>query len=256
MNAVTSKNHLREIAANVQRQLIANLAEGEPIKHPGTKGANSEKVWIELFDKYLPNRFRVASATIIDSTGQVSDQIDCVIFDAHFTPQIIPNEASLYIPIEAVHAIFEIKQQVNAEHLEYAAKKLQSVRRLYRTSTDYIGDGRYRKAKPLFHILGGLLGRSMTWREGFKSESFLSALNNARGVEHLDFVFAAESGYADMVKTSVRSKYRDTNRQGIPTPVIGPTALSYGLFRILEELIRQGTVPAVDWSEYYDQLVR
>ena len=249
----TSKS-LRDIASNVQQKLLADLGEASAMKHPTMKGDNAESVWIELLRKYLPARFRVDSAIIIDSTGKTSEQIDCVIYDAHFTPRIIPNEVSLFIPAEAVHAVFEVKQKVTLEHLKYAAKKAKSVRELHRTSVGYTGDGRSRQAKPSFHILGGLFASSMGWDKNFENEGFYSALATAQKIEHLDFVFAADSGYADMVKTQERSKNRDTNQEGVPMPIKGPTGISYGLLRLLEELTRQGTVPAVDWSEYYKNL--
>ena len=248
-------NPLRSIASNVQKKLLADLGEASAIKHSTTKGDNAESVWIELLRKYLPVRFRVDSAIIIDSTGETSEQIDCVIYDAHFTPRIIPTEVSLFIPAEAVHAVFEVKQKIIPAHLHYAANKVQSVRKLHRTSADYTGDGRTRGAKPKFDILGGLLARSITWKDGFASKHFDSALYAAQQIEHLDFIFAADSGYADMVKTQERSKNRDTNQEGVPMPIKGPTGISYGLLRLLEELTRQGTVPAVDWSEYYKNLV-
>ena len=247
-------NPLKDIVANVQKKLIADLGQASVIKHGGTKGDNTERVWIELLRKYLPTRFRVDSAIIIDSNGETSQQIDCVIYDAHFTPQIIPNDASLFIPAEAVHVVFEVKQLVSLEHLHYAANKVHSVRSLTRTSADYTGDGRHRDAKPEFHILGGLLASSMTWKDGFQSNGFCSALHAAQQIEHLDFIFAADKGYADMVKTTARSKHRDTNQEGIAMPVLGASGISYGLFRLLEELTRQGSVPAVDWSEYYSKL--
>ena len=247
-------NMLKDIAERVQQTLIADLDQASVIKHPGTKGGNTEKVWIELLRKYLPTRFRVDSAIIIDSKGKTSQQIDCVIYDAYFTPQIIPNDASLYIPAEAVHVAFEVKQSVSPKHLKDAAEKVRSVRSLARTSADYTGDGKRRGAKQKFDILGGLLAKSMTWKDGFQSNGFCSALHAAQQIGHLDFIFAADQGYADMVKTTARSKHRDTNQEGIAMPVLGASGISYGLFRLLEELTRQGSVPAVDWSEYYSKL--
>ncbi len=251
---MTNVTSLREIAENVQQKLIADLGQASVINHAGTKGDNTESAWLGLFSKYLPTRFRVGSAIIMDSKEQTSDQIDCVIYDAHFTPQVIPNDASLFIPVEAVHAVFEVKQEVTLEYLGYAAKKVQSVRKLQRTSTNYTGDGQRREAKPQFHILGGLLASSLTWNNGFQSKSFFPALQAAQQIEHLDFILAAKEGYADMVKTQVKSKNRDSNQEGVPISVSGASGISYGLFRLLEELIRQGTVPAVDWSEYYSKL--
>lgn len=55
---------------------IARAALG----HPRAKGDASEEIWISLFKTYLPERYRVAKATICDSRGRFSDEIDVVVF--------------------------------------------------------------------------------------------------------------------------------------------------------------------------------
>ena len=247
-------SNLAEIAANVRQKLIADLGQAQPIKHSVTKGSNTEGVWIDLLRNYLPTRFRINSAIIIDSKGATSGQIDCVIYDAHFTPQIIPNEASLYIPAEAVHAVFEVKPEITKAYLHYAANKVNSVRRLCRTSGKYTGDGRQRGAKPQFHILGGLMASSVSWQDGFHSKHFSCALQAAQQIEHLDLIFSAREGYADMVRTLNPSSHRNTNQYGEPIIEQDVSGIMHGLLRLLEELARQGSVPAVDWSEYYANL--
>ena len=245
---------LKEIAKGVFVSLQAELQKLQPINHSTTKGGGSEHVWIKLFENYLPKRYRIASGIVVDSTGATSDQIDCLIFDGQFTPQIIPNDGILHIPTEAVYAVFEVKQNINKEHLEYAAKKVRSVRCLKRTSSSYTGDGQNRSKKPLFNILGGLLAGKIDWQDSWKSDSFKSSLQEAQQISHLDFVFSAKDGYADMVRTKNQSMHRDININGDPIILEGKQGILHGLFRLLEELTRQGTVPAVDWSEYYSKL--
>ena len=204
--------------------------------------------------KRLKNHYLLNSGTIIDSDGLTSDQIDCIIFDAQFTPQIMPDDVILHIPAEAVYAVFEVKQIINKEHLKYAANKIKSVRALTRTSASYTGDGKHRRKKEVFEILGGVLARKLEWQEMWGSDSFKSSLQEAQQISHLDFVFSAKDGYADMVRTKNQSMHRDININGDPMILEGTQGILHGLFRLLEELTRQGTVPAVDWSEYYSKL--
>ena len=44
--------------------------------HPGTMGDANETVWLELFEKYLPNRYKAEKAFVVDSKGNFSEQID------------------------------------------------------------------------------------------------------------------------------------------------------------------------------------
>ena len=106
----------------------------ETLAHPGTKGDASERVWLELLQKYLPKRYQAEKAHVVDSKGIFSEQIDVVVFDRQYSPFIFNFEESLVIPAESVYAVFEAKQTINAQLVKYASEKVASVRRLYRTS--------------------------------------------------------------------------------------------------------------------------
>ena len=58
------------------------------LDHPGTKGDASEKVWLELLQKYLPSRYQAETAHVVDSQGNFSEQIDVVVFDRQYSPFI------------------------------------------------------------------------------------------------------------------------------------------------------------------------
>ena len=246
---------LQHIASTVSENLQTYLRQAEPIGHGTTKGTATEDTWIKLFQKYLPSRFNVGKGVIFDSNGETSGQIDCVIFDAHFTPQIIPKKNSLYIPAEAVHAVFEVKQVITKETLEYAADKISSVRKLKRTTTKYVGDGKVRQPKEPFKIIGGLLATRCGYKEGLHAKDFISNLEIvARKVTYLDIIFSADVGYADFLNIH---SLRYTKKESC-TPkafvIQNKTGISYGLFRLLEALTQQGTVPAVNWDVYLKSL--
>jgi len=102
--------------------------------HPGTKGDGSENVWLDLFNTYLPERYRAAKAHVVDSKGVFSQQQDVVIFDRQYSPFVFQYEEQTIIPAESVYAVFEAKQTMNLELVKYAQKKVKSVRELHRTS--------------------------------------------------------------------------------------------------------------------------
>ena len=94
----------------------------------------SENVWLDLLNTYLPKRYQAAKAHVVDSNGTFSDQIDVVVYDRQYSPFIFRYEEQTIIPAESVYAVFEAKQTLNKEHIEYAREKVASVRRLHRTS--------------------------------------------------------------------------------------------------------------------------
>jgi Domain of unknown function (DUF6602) len=102
--------------------------------HPTVKGDASAAVWLDLFKTYLPRRYRAETAHVADSNDTFSDQMDLVIFDRQYSPIIFSYEGQMVLPAESLYAVFEVKQAINAAHIDYAQKKIASVRRLHRTS--------------------------------------------------------------------------------------------------------------------------
>jgi hypothetical protein len=132
--------------------------------HPGTKGDASEKAWLELLETYLPHRYQAATAHVVDSRDGFSQQMDIVIFDRQYTPLIFEHNDQLVIPAESVYAVFEAKQSINAGQVKYAREKIESVRRLERTSMRIPWLKGVAAAKPLHHIIGGLLTFESDWK--------------------------------------------------------------------------------------------
>lgn len=210
--------------------------------HQGTKGEATEASWIHLLQEYLPNRYAIERAMVVDSNGEVSQQIDIVIFDRQYTPFVINYEGLVYIPAESVYAVFEVKQDISKEHIEYASEKVQSVRRLKRTSAlimDHTGKSR---TKELFEIPAGILTLSSSWNPGL-GDSFEDGIKKAWSEEngriHLGCVLS-EGGFrvvSDGESLSIEKSDPDAS-------------LMYFLMSLFKTLQPLGTVPAVDMDEY------
>ena len=108
-----------------------------------------------LLEKYLPKRYQAATAHIVDSQGNFSQQIDVVVFDRQYSPFIFNYEGQTIIPAESVYGVFEAKQSVNARMVAYAQEKVASVRRLRRTSLPIPYAGGTYPPKPLSQSSAG-----------------------------------------------------------------------------------------------------
>ena len=172
-----------------QRLKTARAAFG----HPVTKGDASEAVWLELLKTYLPKRYQAAKATVVDSTGMFSEQIDVVVFDRQYSPFIFHFQEQTVIPAESVYAVFEAKQSINAGQVAYARKKVASVRRLHRTSLPIPHAGGTFPPKPLPHILGGLLTFDSEWSPGL-GQPLTAALSGDDADSRLDLGCVAAHG--------------------------------------------------------------
>jgi len=155
---MSDKIKLKDLFSGLQKQIEARFSTNrEFIKHSGSKGDSLENVWIEWLREYLPNRYCVDKAFVIDSKGRLSHQLDLVIYDQHFTPFVFKQDGISYIPAEGVYAVFEVKPEINKDYINYSGHKIESVRKLYRTSTNIIDRGKQYDPRPLTKIIGGLL---------------------------------------------------------------------------------------------------
>ena len=136
-------------------------------------GHASENVWLEMLQTYLPQRYQASSAHIVDSQGKFSDQIDVVIFDRQYSPFIFKFQGQVIVPAESVYAVFEAKQVINAGQVSYAQDKIQTVRRLTRTSLPIPHAGGTFPPKPLPYILAGLLTFESDWSPALGQPSSL-----------------------------------------------------------------------------------
>jgi len=204
--------------------------------HPVVKGDASEGIWRELLGKYLPQRYAVASAHVVDSKGAFSEQLDVVVFDRQYSPFVLNYEGQQVLPAESVYAAFEAKQTINAAQIEYAHKKLASVRALHRTSLPIPTANGLANPKPPQPILGGLLTLDSDWSPPL-GEPFLEAL--AKGGEGvLDLGCCAAHG-AFFLKAD---KTVEVN--------VGKKAATAFLLELIAQLQGLATVPMMDVRAY------
>lgn len=154
---------LKELFASMQNQMSAQLSTNRAnITHSGSKGDALENAWIEWLRNYLPSRYSVDKAIVIDSDGNISHQMDIVIYDNWFTPFIFTQNGFHYIPAEGVYAVFEVKPDISASsdkkhNIAYAGEKIESVRTLKREAATFINGGIKFSPRPLTKIIGGIL---------------------------------------------------------------------------------------------------
>jgi hypothetical protein len=215
-----------------QRLAIARKS----FSHPGTKGNASENVWLEMLQTYLPQRYQAASAHIVDSQGKFSDQIDVVIFDRQYSPFIFKFQGQVIVPAESVYAVFEAKQVINAGQVSYAQDKVQSVRKLSRTSLPIPHAGGTYPPKPLPYILAGLLTFESDWSPAM-GEPLLSALGQETE-RRLDLGCVAAHGVFGYDESGAYT----LNLKGKPATDF--------LLELIARLQTSGTVPMIDIRAY------
>jgi hypothetical protein len=266
---MANKINLRDLFSGLQNQMSAQLSTNRDfILHPGSKGDSLEDTWIEWLRKYLPNRYCIDKAIIIDSSGHLSDQIDLVIYDQQYTPFVLTQNGIHYIPAEGVYAIFEVKPDLNGSivsngesisYIEYAGRKIESVRRLKRTTTSIIDRGKKYDPRPLTKIVGGILASTNTMK---KKETIEGHLRSVTGLKGIDMGCAVDNGAFFVDHTGdedvkimdypqrIKNYYENREIADIEFSKHDVSLVSFffQLLRYLQQSI--GTVAAIDLSEY------
>lgn len=267
---MNKKIDLKMLFNGLQSQMNSQLSTNRDfITHPGSKGDSLENAWIEWLSKYLPNRYSVDKAIVIDHKGNTSHQIDIVIYDNWFTPFIFSQNGFHYIPAEGVYAVFEVKPNIadqsdGKSNIEYAGEKIESVRKLLRTSTDMINSGRKFPPRPLTKILGGILCSTNTYSSK-NNNTIISHLKKQTGLKSIDLGCIADYGsfYVDYdpneeILETGQEKYLEFYNNRVFNEVKfsdkdnSLVTFFMQLTRYLQQAI--GTVPAINLQSYLDNI--
>lgn len=229
---------LTNLLASLHDDIQHRLATArKALAHPTSKGDASERVWLELLETYLPQRYSAASAHVVDSEGTFSQQIDIVVFDRQYSPFIFRYEGQTIVPAESVYAVFEAKQTLNAQMISYAQAKASSVRRLQRTSIPIPHAGGVYPAKRAPLIQAGLLTLESEWDPALGA-ALRDALEKAAPEASLQLGCVAAHGSFSALPDG-----------GYVFAEAGKPATAF-LFDLIERLQSIATVPMIDIGAY------
>ncbi len=238
---MVDRNRLHDLYGALQGELAGKLDSLRKANvNAEAKGDASESVWNDLLQGHVPHRYQVSKGFVIDADGAESHFIDVIIYDRQYTPCIFNREGNMYIPAESVYAVLEAKQDLDKEHVEYAAKKAASVRKLRRTSAEIKHAGGKHSAITPGPILAGILTYQSSWKDSF-GKPLYDVLDAAPVNERLDLGIAVAQGAFEV----------DYGLSGTQiTAYRGELGLAAFLMRLLGRLQGVGTVPAIDYNEY------
>lgn len=225
---MSKKINIQKLFTALDEEMRLKLSSKiDEIYHPTAKGDESELNWIGLLRAYLPERYTVDSGFVVDHKGNISEQIDIIIYDRHFTPFIFRGENVVYIPAEGVYAVFEVKPHFDKKNYDYAVKKLKSVKALKRTSatfTHILGKDK----KELFDVVGGILTKENKSKKCF---------NEIETSSELSIILSLDCGIKIITGESIEKQDKE--------PV-----LAFFLLKLIEKLRALGSVPALEVDKY------
>jgi hypothetical protein len=234
-----SRVDLRKILLHHEQALLAELGARELFDHPTARGDLGEGPWHRVLREFLPERYEVSKAFVLDARGDCSEQIDLVIHDRHFCPLLFEQDDQRYIPAESVFAVFEVRPALDKGVVEYAKAKAESVRRLHRTSRPLVDRGIARPPREPFPIIAGVLAVESDWSPAF-GQPLLEVLADGDADRHLQLGCAPKHG-------AFEARYDNELRLEISEE---EGALMFFLLRLFHLLQEIGSPMAIDLREY------
>ena len=179
--------------------------------------------------------------------GEDCGSVGGVRLDQVFAVGLFRVAEATFVPAESVYAVFEVKQTLSKAHLDAAAAKVKSVRRLHRTSAlipNHFGL-ETRKELDTWPILGGILASGSEWVVPFEDKLAVH-LRAQESDEVIDFGCALGVGAFDTDRARLR-ECRSLVSLSVSVP---DRSLSYFMMRLLHRLQQLGTVGAIDYEAY------
>lgn len=238
-----NQKYLTELYSCMQEQMTADLnSSRRAFNHNPTKGEATEVNWIEWMSKYLPKRYCVDKAFVIDSDNHVSQQIDLVIYDQQYSHPVFVMGDNKYVTAESVYAVFEIKQTLDKAYMEYAGDKIKSVRELKRTSVSIASANGRANPKTPHRIVSGILTLDSSWVDPI-CKNVVPQMMALSELNKIDLICCMEKGSFSAIYDEnfsiVDVMYSNKDE-----------SLLFFFLELLKKLQPIGTVPAIDINEY------
>jgi hypothetical protein len=232
---------LGQVFAAQEKVLWNELTVGKQAGQPSVQGGGAEDRWLAMLGSHLPKRYEATRGIVVDSKGHRSEQIDVVLHDRQYSPLWWEYGDHRYVPAESVYAVFEVKQDLNREHILYAAGKVASVRALDRTSAPFGWAMGTMKAMPTVPLLGGLLAGRSSWVPPF-GNPFREAMRDCDDAGRLDLGCVLGAGTFELPHEKTVDDVVIKGGDG--------TALVSFLLTLLHRLQGLGSAPAIKFDEY------
>ncbi|MBD3670991.1 MAG: hypothetical protein HUJ29_09475 [Gammaproteobacteria bacterium] len=94
------------------------------LRHAGEFGRLRENVTKEFIRYCIPHYLEIGTGFVINHEGDISTQIDLVVYERNETPLIQDSEKQFFYPAETVCAIGEVKSVLKKEELKVALNKM------------------------------------------------------------------------------------------------------------------------------------
>jgi hypothetical protein len=123
---VPSPLYVNDLNARITKAL-AEARNAHALDHPGLTGTVREIVVRDLIEPILPPNILVGTGKVIDHIGNMSDEIDIVVYDRSLLPPIMYGRDLGVFPVEACLYAVQVKSRSTATHLKQVVAQGRSL---------------------------------------------------------------------------------------------------------------------------------
>lgn len=114
------------------KRLDAEFESSKLIQHNPSKGAFREYIVKQCIRPFLPEAYGISNGECFDIHGNVSKQLDAVVFDRLYSYIIPYTDDFIQFPYESVYGNIEIKSFLNKDELFTSISNIVSLKKLER----------------------------------------------------------------------------------------------------------------------------
>ena len=126
----------RSAFAQHAKELFRDDSKQNKLSHPGEFGTYRERIVRDFLQSFLPQRLAIDTGFVVNALGEVSGQIDLVIYDPSLTPPLESKNRQRFFPVETVIAAGEVKSDVNSDQFTDALIRLSKVKEMRSALSD------------------------------------------------------------------------------------------------------------------------
>lgn len=102
-----------------------------------TIGRNGELPFIKFLQRYLPNTLRAASGHFITPSGDISPQLDAIVFDARYPLLSENTDGSALLMLNSVVHVYELKTNLTSKDVRKSVENSQKIAALTRQIKEF-----------------------------------------------------------------------------------------------------------------------
>jgi hypothetical protein len=133
----TEKSYARKDYIEKIKSAAEKAKSVSAINHHPLEGKIREILIQELLQPILPLDVSIGSGKVADSEGNLSNEMDIILYSKNILPPVLFDEKTGIFPIEACLYLIQVKTVLTAKELKKAIENAKSLERLKPIQTNY-----------------------------------------------------------------------------------------------------------------------